>query len=60
MVSYNTTVPTILFRVGITRVAVFMATFLLVQAFLGLFHSLLKFEEMVHKLRKGIGLFFFL
>ncbi len=43
MESYSTTVPLILFRVGITRVAVYLVTFLLLQAFLRLFDSFLEF-----------------
>ena len=35
-----------------------MVTFLLSQAFLGLFHSLLEFRETVHDLREGIVTFF--
>jgi hypothetical protein len=35
-----------------------VATFLLSQTLLGLFHSLLEFQETVHDLREGIGTFF--
>ncbi len=35
-----------------------MATFLLSQAFLGILDSFLEFQEMVHNLCKGIGIFF--
>ena len=56
--SYSTTVPPILFGVGIARVAVLLATFLLSQTFLGLFDSFLEFREAFHDLREGIGLVF--
>ncbi len=58
MRSYSTTVPLILIRVRITRVAVFLATFLLSQAFLGLFDSFLEFREVFHEMRKGISMVF--
>ncbi len=58
MGSYSTTVPIILFRVGITRVAVFLVTFLLLQAFLGLFDSFLGFQEAFHELSKGFRMVF--
>jgi hypothetical protein len=47
-----------LFRVRITRVTVFLATFLLLQAFLGLFDSFLEFRESFHELCKGIRMVF--
>ncbi len=43
--SYSTTVPLILFWVGITGVAVFLVTFLLLRAFLGLFDAFSSFEK---------------
>ncbi len=48
----------VLFRVGIARVAVFLATLFLSCIFLGLFDRLLKAQEAFHDLRKGIKSFF--
>ncbi len=58
MGSYSTTLPLILFWVRITRGAVFLATFLLSQAFLGFFDSFLEFQEAFHELCKGIRIVF--
>ncbi len=58
MGSYSTTIPLILFRVGITRVTVFLATFLLLWAFLGLFDSFLEFQKAFHELCEGIKMVF--
>jgi hypothetical protein len=41
-----------------TRVAVFLAMFLHLQAFLGLFDSVLKFQEAFHELREGVSMIF--
>ncbi len=54
----STTIPIILFGVGITRVAVFLAMFLLSRTFLGLFDSFLEFREAFHKLSERIGMVF--